>query len=86
MFKKIAEDLGMELRTDYSGRGMCGKTCIGFVHGTTNTEAAMEIAFYVAKNFPYCDLINDFKNVRTDSMGRESIIYFPSIQVEDYED
>jgi len=74
------EDWGQnfETRRAYSGRGMYGKECIGFV---TDEPMALAMALTVVlidledtADVPeWSDL-----TVRTDSMGLSSILYFPN--------
>ena len=67
---------GLEPR-DYSGRGMYGKECLGF---TTDNEIAdcVNIALTLAPG-DVIDAAALFNNSRTDSMGRSTIVYFPSV-------
>lgn len=55
-----------EVRDDYSGRGMYGKTCYGVV--TKNPEAVLMEAGRAGLPVP-----------RQDSMGLSTIIYWPQI-------
>jgi hypothetical protein len=48
----------------YSGRGMFGKTCIGFVTGCP-TDLVAEIGV---------------RGSRTDSLGLDTIVYWPNIE------
>lgn len=77
IIRKLCKDNDLECRDNYSGRGMYGKTCYGIV--TDNI-------FYVVTTL--CDMIRDegyesatgiIGEVRTDSMGLDKIVYFPSI-------
>lgn len=91
--KKMSEIMGnlydyagsfeIEMRPDYSGRGMYGKTCVGFVTDEP-TKLAMAIAATLALmereydeydkeiDFPYWNELN----VAVDNMGLSSILYF----------
>lgn len=79
----VGEDLENVLRTDYSGRGMYGRECIGFI-----AEPAMVIAA-IAESDPYksgelgADLLELASEVRTDSMGFNTITYLPGWSIED---
>ena len=77
IIRELCEDNDLECRDNYSGRGMYGRTCYGIV--TDNI-------FYVV--ITLCDMIRDegyesaadiIGEVRTDSMGLDKIVYFPSI-------
>lgn len=91
---ELHEDLAMEvdceLRTSYSGRGMYGKTCLGFV--TNNVPGlAFHLGMLLAEWQPRSDewgevdteqLIIAFTgNAHTDSMGLDTIVYWPSVVV-----
>jgi hypothetical protein len=65
VIRTIADDLG-ELRDDYSGRGMFGKTCYGIV--TDNPDGCIEEAAE-----------EGIKGARRDSMGLKHIVYWPHI-------
>lgn len=80
------------LRTDYSGRGMCGKTCIGVT--LSSSEVA---AFWISvgqtiislQNNDRDELAREFENLgadyATDNMGLDMIIYFPRVQAPESE-
>jgi hypothetical protein len=70
---KELENEGFEVRGDYSGRGMYGKTCAGFV---SEEESAVKLGFLLHQLMGD-DAINLVDNVRWDSMGRGTIYYFP---------
>ena len=71
----------------YSGRGMYGKSCLGFE--TTRSQSAIrataEIVGNLAETCEYdgdlelSDFLEFFGDVREDSMGLGMIIYFPEI-------
>jgi len=81
-----------DLRTDYSGRAMYGKTCIGFV-----TDNAIGVAMALAVVLREIEIENDDRSdgkyddlpnwsdlrASTDSMGLSSIIYFRNWSAED---
>lgn len=89
--KEAVRDLiigaGFEVREDYSGRGMNGKTCLGFVvesrGGGGIFEAAVELTAQAASEFEGIDefeeVIQALKGAKTDDLGRGSIIYFPNL-------
>lgn len=80
-----------ETRSDYSGRGMYGGRCFGFVTGSP-----LKIGYAVAAVFGVDSLLIDsdedegrveigerlMRSVAMDSMGYESIVYFPGWTVE----
>lgn len=66
----VADEIGGKVRTDYSGRGMYGKTCYGIT--CDNEDECIEAAG--AKGL---------RGARTDNMGRGTIVYWPSIKGKD---
>lgn len=79
-----------DARTEYSGRGMYGQGCIGFVTDINLVSFGILLASAIAEanennttedNWEFLD-IDDFRGASTDSMGLGSIVYFPDIQVE----
>ena len=81
----ILEDLAQEVglypeavRTEYSGRGMYGKRCVGIVLDDVTQMLTIGAGLQEA--------LGEIPNARTDSMGRGMILYFPDLQVEDEED
>jgi len=86
--RDFCDEYDYDLREQYSGRGMYRKNCIGFVTDDSPFTIAMNLtAFLRAENEQGsdCELIDIFTNtgVRTDSMGKSSIIYFPAISKEE---
>lgn len=67
-------------RWGYSGRGMYGRKCFGFV-GTMENYGAFIIAMVVTLEDGE-DFAREFASrVTTDSMGFDTIFYFPGIQI-----
>jgi hypothetical protein len=79
----------VEVRTDYSGRGMYGERCIGFV--TDRPHALMlNIGKWVGSldgpdGLPL-ELVEALMDPRLDNMGLDSIVYFPSLEGETTEE
>lgn len=74
------EDLGYETRS-YSGRGMFGKTCLGFVvrHHDGNSWLC-KLVRYAAENPDEGRIIADeLESYSDDNMGLDTIIYFPDV-------
>lgn len=70
-----------DFRSDYSGRGMFGDTCIGCVVNNTFTFIAdiiREISTYDNKEELMEEFADMLNKAKTDSMGLDMIIYFPS--------
>lgn len=84
MLEDAADDLEFELRKDYSGRGMYGKKCIGIVTGQTGFQIALKLGEFsrdYLSRLGYEELIDEMtRNCFQDSMGIETIFYFPRIQ------
>lgn len=65
----------------YSGRGMFGRTCSGVVvkNGYSYMQMLMELTkFLDEKEFDDADL--ELEGVSTDSLGMDTIVYFPKIE------
>lgn len=78
-------DAGLEVREDYSGRGMYGKTCVGFVvENGAELRTVAELVGNEEDEYTRAELVILFRQARTDSMGRDStIVYFPRVRLED---
>lgn len=79
LLERVADDVGVTLRFDYSGRFMFGRTCFGFV-GDVHDLAA----FFYALGL-YLDPEDDgdalARRLRCDNVGLEMIYYFPGVDV-----
>jgi hypothetical protein len=83
MFEQACYDAGdLEVRDNYSGRAMYGKTCIGVVGSLRN--AFKLIAFLAIEDGNLAVDLADA--VCTDSMGRSEIIYFPGFTFDEDEE
>lgn len=87
LIKEVASDHDWSVRTDYSGRCMYGRKCVGVV-----TDDPMQFCLELGiKIGAQGDTSNQPTDIRTDSMGRSTIVYFPDVQCdeedeeEDYE-
>lgn len=86
IFKDAIEDAGYSTRS-YSGRGMYGKSCLGFE--TTRFQSAIQATAEIIGNLAetcqfdddleLSDFLEFFGDVKEDSMGLGMIIYFPDI-------
>jgi hypothetical protein len=83
----IADALNLDpddcIRTDYSGRGMYDQTCVGFV--VADSDLLM-LGVVLADILGAGRATILARNARTDSMGRDTIVYFPGVAVEDSTD
>ncbi len=67
--RQLAEDRGDSFRSDYSGRGMNGKTCVGIT-----TDQPIEVIEEASEI--------GVRGACQDSMGRRHIVYWPKLSVE----
>jgi hypothetical protein len=95
-FQDMLVALEMNVRS-YSGRGMYGANCLGIdVDRYSSIHRLAGIVMeYIADSFTddgdnaadarelLLDAAEAFNNAKTDSMGLDSIIYFPNIPFED---
>ncbi len=74
-----------DVRRDYSGRGMFGGSCLGFV-GSTAQIARSVPSLAIVLGGPEHDendrALGIAARAREDSMGLRTIIYFPDVTVE----
>src|SRR6185503_1826598 len=84
LFNAIVEtfqDMGATPRS-YSGRGMYGKECFG-VDSSNPVNDLIRLFGALAEQFDaeqIAEVANALDGVRMDSMGRGSIMYWPSIE------
>lgn len=77
----IIEDAGFDLRTDYSGRGMFGAECIGFTFEGESMNATADLMAATQGDLDRVqELADALRGAKLDSMGRGSIMYFPSYE------
>lgn len=102
LLEEILDEVGIDLvsdvRWDYSGRGMYGRTCFGFVG-----DNHLLVAFFAElgrhqgwfdesgddDRYPDLDVVlSSFQRaLTTDNMGLNTIFYFPGVEiVEEYQD
>ena len=82
----VAEYMSADLRADYSGRGMYGKSCVGFVTGDWGDFIGGLVE--LVRDHGDEDWFNDidWSIVHSDSMGFSTIIYLPYLKVSDLPD
>lgn len=80
-FQELADEIGGEVYENYSGRGMFGRKCLG-ITVDNDCRSLFSLGREVEiRQVEFGDMMN---NVVVDSLGRNYIIYFPSIEgVED---
>lgn len=78
-------DIDMDqVRWHYPGRGMYGTTCFGFV--ASNPMAAfgqLIVQLALVEGESNCFANQLIERVSTDSMGHDTIIYFPGLEIEE---
>ena len=74
----IIEMAGYETRT-YSGRGMYGKQCVGFVVSSDGIIEAVAEIMIDEDVETQRQLLGLFRTAQTDSMGMNTIVYFPRL-------
>ena len=80
---QLVAGAAIEIRHDYSGRGMYGERCFGIVadqvhHATTAVVLALADAGYSGE-----DLHAVVDAAETDDMGLQTIVYFPGFILAD---
>lgn len=78
-----------DVRTDYSGRGMYGRTCIGFTgENPTVFVTALVSAALVREQgdgvtvWDTVEALGDLGRAGSDSMGLDRITYWPGLQLD----
>jgi hypothetical protein len=71
------------LRASYSGRGMYGRSCVGFIAEPAIVLAAFASCDAARAGEIDVDLFELANEMRTDSMGYDTITYLPDWTVED---
>ena len=81
VIKNFCEDYDYTFYSDYSGRCMYGRHCVGIVCDNT-LGALLELADYIKDNYEdeysYTELLG---SPCMDSLGLSNILYFPKIEV-----
>ncbi len=82
----IVEAAGYETRS-YSGRGMYGKECLAFTADSETSSFAVAADLIAAALDAGEDFVEPvlaaMRGIRTDSMGRGTVFYFPRVSAED---
>ena len=74
----LENHIGLEVRS-YSGRGMYGRTCLAF-ESDTPLQDLMKVGYELGQyNFEYPDGPVMPQDTRTDSMGLDTVVYWPSV-------
>jgi hypothetical protein len=82
ILQEILESVeGQDIRS-YSGRGMNGRECLGVVVPDINSFLKVVLVATLDEDFDKSlgqDIIDAIDNMKEDSMGRDTIVYFPDI-------
>jgi hypothetical protein len=88
VFIDVCEDEGISAQTRYGGRGMYGRHCVGIVGSTKDlmkfAMICIEAIERVRLNTPADEpatIDSDWFDVRQDSMGYDTIFYWPSVRI-----
>lgn len=76
-----AEDREYRLYPRYSGRGMLDRTCLGVV--VPSVQDIADLYFYIG--WAYCEEPQSEpmrKDLRIDNLGRDYVLYWPSVKGE----
>lgn len=79
IIREYCEENDLELREDYSGRGMYGETCWGIVYEYESDYAIVCELTELLCSVGIRDVSHVLGRIETDSMGRGRILYFKSI-------
>lgn len=84
--QEIIEDAGYEVNS-YSGRSMYGKHCISYnIIENDSLFSVADIINSIEDEAERSEIVQIFKRVKTDSMGRDEIvIYFPRFELKEEE-
>lgn len=83
--------MDVEVREDYSGRGMHGATCLAIVTRDTDGDAQslgdiLNAVYFMGLEMSIDEDDTDaitaiLRSAQTDSMGHDTVIYFPAAQI-----
>ena len=79
--QQLLEDAEVEGLRDYSGRAMYGDKCLAITGGLGEIMAAIVTACLHADvdDETKYEIERAVRGVRTDSMGRDTVVYFPDV-------
>ncbi len=79
LLKELAQEVEGNARADYSGRGMYGDNCVGIV-----VSDLLELGAALSRIVEDEELRDELiSNSRTDSMGYDTIVYWPRVTCSD---
>lgn len=78
-FIELLDDAGCEPRS-YSGRGMYGARCVSITTDRYQSEGYVAaLTMIYAESDEQSELLSVWRGVRSDSMGLDTVIYFPDM-------
>ena len=74
-------DHGLTVFDDYSGRSMCGRSCIGLAVSDSDSAVAGILRYLEAEDEDVREEAQSLltETMRRDSYGRELVIYWPAL-------
>lgn len=82
LLEELAQEIEGSFRTNYSGRGMYGDSCVGIV-----THSLLELGAVISRLVEDEELRDELiSNSSTDSMGYDTIVYWTRVTCPDAED
>lgn len=84
----LASMADMTLMADYSGRNMYGDTCLGLMCTGPDAPELVQLGWVMREMYGESDEVGEdllremMSDVRTDSLGMGSVVYFPNVAVE----
>ncbi len=83
--QSVLQDIGYETRS-YSGRNMYDRECLGVVTEDSIGTMFGAILRHVAEKRLHLRTVDEIaegiEDIRTDDMGRSTVVYFPSVAFE----
>ena len=84
LLEKFCEENDYEFYSSYSGRGMYGANCLGLSHKDDNFTVAIKLAQFIVDfyddQYEALEMLDNFANPSSDSMGLGRIIYFKHLR------
>jgi|688.fasta_scaffold681483_1 hypothetical protein len=82
LLEELAQEVEGSFRTNYSGRGMYGDSCVGIV-----THSLLELGAVISRLVEDEELRDELiTNSSTDSMGYDTIVYWSRVTCSDSEE
>ena len=79
-FIELLEEAGCRV---YSHRAYSGDYCIGAITEGDDADMLSDILTCCDTKKERAEVAGIFKNIRTDNLGRKTIVYFPAMKMED---